>query len=114
MAQTATPLDTPTEQPFHMGDRIRKAREHVGMDRQTFAELIGVHRETLAKYEETGKAKKSALISVAWNTPIRLEWLESGALPWLKDPEGSTPNVRTTDYKAVVSDFAAYRTRKAS
>ena len=62
---------------------MRKAREYVGQDRQTFAETIGIHRDTLAKYEETGKAKRSTLISVAWATPVRLEWLESGALPWL-------------------------------
>lgn len=100
MAQTAHRTPAPAEQPFHMGDRIRKAREHVGMDRQTFAETIGIHRDTLAKYEETGRAKKSALISVAWNTPVRLEWLESGALPWLKeDDDAPTPatNLRTTD-----------------
>lgn len=114
MAQTAFPLTTPTEQPFHMGDRIRKAREHAGMDRQTFAEAIGIHRDTLAKYEETGRAKKSALISVAWNTDVRLEWLETGALPWLKTSDDTEPNLRTTDYHAVVSDLAAYRAGRAA
>lgn len=83
MAQTKK-HETQEAQPFHVGDRIRKARECVDQDRQTFAETIGIHRDTLAKYEETGKAKRSILISVAWNTPVRLEWLESGELPWLK------------------------------
>ena len=91
MAQTERKTSAPAEQPFHMGDRIRKAREHVGMDRQTFAESIGIHRDTLAKYEETGRAKKSALISIAWNTQVRLEWLEYGALPWLNDENAPTP-----------------------
>lgn len=87
MALTQRTHPAPPEQPFHMGDRIRKAREHVGQDRQTFAETIGIHRDTLAKYEETGKAKKATLISIAWNTPVRLEWLETGELPWLDAEE---------------------------
>lgn len=84
MGQTERITPAPVEQPFHLGDRIRKAREHAGYDRQTFAELVGIHRDTLAKYEETGRAKRSALISVAWNSRVRLEWLETGALPWLE------------------------------
>jgi DNA-binding XRE family transcriptional regulator len=84
------------EQPFHSGDRIRKARELTGMDRQTFAETIGIHRDTLAKYEETGKAKRSTLIIVAWATPARLEWLECGELPWLNvGPTGIEPMTST-------------------
>lgn len=59
MPETQTVEPTRDEQPFHLGDRIRKAREHVDMDRQTFAETVGIHRDTLAKYEETGKAKRS-------------------------------------------------------
>ena len=83
-------------QPFHMGDRIRKARELVNQDRQTFAETIGIHRDTLAKYEDTGKAKRSALISIAWSTPVRLEWLETGELPFLKvGPAGIEPTTST-------------------
>lgn len=94
--QKSQPL--PEEQPFHVGDRMRKARELVGADRQTFAETLGIHRDTLAKYEESGKAKRSVLISVAWNTPVRLEWLESGELPWLKvGPTGFEPMTSTVE-----------------
>ncbi|GAA3948257.1 helix-turn-helix transcriptional regulator [Microbacterium soli] len=85
------------ENPFHSGDRIRKAREHIGQDRQTFAATVGLHRDTLAKYEDGGKAKRSALISIAWATGTRLEWLEDGVLPWLATdapgPEVPTPAV---------------------
>lgn len=97
MAQTAHTQPAP-EQPFHMGDRIRKARELTGQDRQTFAETVGIHRDTLAKYEETGKAKRSALISIAWATPVRLEWLESGMLPWLKSDESPQVSVKTSHF----------------
>ena len=99
MAQTKR-TETLEAQPFHAGDRIRKAREYVEQDRQTFAETIGIHRDTLAKYEETGKAKRSALISVAWNTPVRLEWLERGELPWVKVGLGGLePMTSTVKYE---------------
>lgn len=94
MVQTERTAPAPAEQPFHMGDRIRKARELTGMDRQSFAEKVGIHRDTLAKYEETGRAKRSAIISIAWATPVELAWLETGAMPWLKgDDNGTDPRV---------------------
>lgn len=76
-------------QPFHVGDRIRKAREHIGQDRQTFAETVGIHRDTLAKYEETGKARRIALVSIGLASGVRLEWLETGMLPWLEVQGGT-------------------------
>lgn len=114
MSTTAQHHEPLQSQPFHAGDRIRKARELTGMDRQTFAEKVGIHRDTLAKYEETGKAKRSALISIAWATPVELGWLETGALPWLKS-EAPDPNMPPKDYKAAGSytDLAAYRARRA-
>lgn len=87
MALKKNATEPEPSQPFHTGDRVRKARELVGEDRLTFAETIGVHRETLARYEESGKVKRSVLIAIAWHTPVRLEWLETGELPWLKSEE---------------------------
>lgn len=85
MSTTATQReDRSSDQPFHLGDRIRKAREHIGQDRQTFAENVGIHRDTLAKYEESGRAKRPVLLAVAMATGVRQEWLETGELPWLK------------------------------
>ena len=116
MAKTAKHTPAPQyDQPFHAGDRIRKARELIGEDRQTFAETIGVHRDTLAKYEETGTAKRTALISIAWNTPVRLEWLETGELPWLKSdlPDSPRPviDVKNEGLGRIteVADLAAWR-----
>ena len=78
--------------PFHMGDRIRKARERTGMNRQDFAHAVGIHRETLAKYEDTGHGvKRPALLSIAMSSGVRQEWLETGELPWLKTEEGPHP-----------------------
>jgi hypothetical protein len=79
------------ENPFHTGDRIRKARELAGFgtSRKTeFADLLGVDRGSLAKYEDGGKVKRSVLISIAWNTPVNLDWLETGHGPVLKGGEG--------------------------
>ena len=84
--------ETGAADPFHMGDRIRKAREHTGMNRQEFAHAVGIHRETLAKYEDSGEnVKRPALLSIAMSSGVRLEWLESGKLPWLnEDPHSAT------------------------
>lgn len=78
--------ETGAADPFHMGDRIRKAREHTGMDRQEFAHAVGIHRETLSKYENTGHGvKRPAMLSIAMSSGVRLEWLETGELPWLNE-----------------------------
>lgn len=86
--------ETGAADPFHMGDRIRKARDHVGMNRQDFANAVGIHRATLGKYEDTGEGvKHPALLSIAVATGVRLKWLETGELPWLND-EPSAPDLR--------------------
>lgn len=86
------------QQPFHIGDRMRKARESAGFDRQRFAATVGIHRDTIMRNEEgRTKPKRSTLIAVAWATGVRLEWLESGQLPW------RDRNPRPSDYKSAVS-----------
>lgn len=80
------------EQPFHMGWRIRLAREYIGQDISTFAETIGVHRETLSKYETTGAVKPIVLRAIALSTGARLEWLQTGQLPWLREDAGRSVN----------------------
>lgn len=87
--------ETGAADPFHMGDRIRKAREHTGMDRQEFAHAVGIHRETLSKYETTGHGiKRPAMLSIAMSSGVRLEWLETGELPWLNDMPDNGPTRR--------------------
>jgi DNA-binding XRE family transcriptional regulator len=95
MAQTERTVYE-ADEPFHLGHRIRRAREAVNQDIQTFAETVGIHRDTLAKYEQTGVAKRAALISIAWATPARLEWLETGELPWRKPVSGPKHDVAGT------------------
>lgn len=39
---------------FTKGDRLRKARELTGLDQKAFAEAMGLHRDSVRKYESTG------------------------------------------------------------
>jgi DNA-binding XRE family transcriptional regulator len=94
------------EQPFHTGDRMRKARERTGMDIQTFAEKVGINRGTLAKYETTGAAKRTALIAVSMATGARLEWLQTGELPWLRDDADRRVNdLKPNDHGTITDIF---------
>ena len=84
---TMLPNDATDAAPFHMGDRIRKARELAGyMDLRSFATATELDRGALGRYEATGNVpRRSTLITIAWHTPVRLEWLETGKGPVLKD-----------------------------
>ena len=111
---TIQPHDAQDADLFHKGDRIRKARELAGFDDATsFASEVGIDRGALKRYEKTGKVpRRSTMIAIAWYTPVRLEWLETGHGPVFKDdddgggasewaPRGSNP--RPADYRGVVS-----------
>lgn len=79
---------------FTLGDRLRKARELTGLDRKQFAEHIGIHRDSIAKYE-TDRTRPRPPILAAWSmaTHVDLEWIRGGA----------GPNTDPSDYKAPVS-----------
>lgn len=83
---------------FTAGDRFRKAREITGLDRKQFAELIGLHRETVARCEADGT--KKALVLRAWAQATGVDEM------WLRDGE-SNPS----DYKATVSRVRAHASR---
>lgn len=87
---TMQPHEIHDAQPFHMGDRIRKAREFAGFrDVRAFSEATGLDRGSLGRYEATGKVpRRSALIAIAWHTPVRLEWLETGQGRVFKEDSG--------------------------
>lgn len=89
---------------FTMGDRLRKARELTGLDRKQFAETIGIHRDSVAKYEAEGCTRKPVLESWARHTHVRIEWLENGDAPQPSGPEGNLSrlgesNSRPSHYK---------------
>lgn len=67
---------------FDRGDRMRKAREHAGLELQAVAAALRVGRATLGKYERN-EVEPSRAIMIAWAyvTGVDLDWLEWG------DPE---------------------------
>jgi len=60
---------------FHNGDRLRKARELRGYDAKAFAEVIGISRTSLRKYEAADQAPKSVVMAYALATGIDLDEL---------------------------------------
>jgi transcriptional regulator with XRE-family HTH domain len=74
---------------FSMGDRLRKARELTGLEKQVFAEQIGIHRDSLTKYESDRQAPRPPVL-MAWAlaTGVDLEWLKTGAEEQTSGPTG--------------------------
>lgn len=67
---------------FSVRDRLRKARELTGLDRQDFAAEIDVSRNTVTNYE-MGHTTPKRLVLKAWalRTGVPLVWLETGIAP---------------------------------
>lgn len=63
-----------------VGDRLRKARELLGLDQGPFADLIGVSRGTVSNYERGTTERYKPIVMNAWaaQTGVPVEWLESG------------------------------------
>jgi transcriptional regulator with XRE-family HTH domain len=64
---------------FSFGDRLRKARELAGYDRTAIGEVLGIHRQTIARYE-SDLAKPSSSVVVVWSllTQVDLSWIQTG------------------------------------
>jgi transcriptional regulator with XRE-family HTH domain len=61
---------------FHLGDRLRKAREATGLDAKAFSAEIGVSRESLRKYEAgTTTPRRPVLVAVAMRTGFTVDQL---------------------------------------
>jgi transcriptional regulator with XRE-family HTH domain len=63
---------------FTRGDRLRKAREIMGLDRSQFADLIGIHRDSVARYEKGTKVRPIVLRAWSEVTGVDRAWLEHG------------------------------------
>lgn len=69
-----TDLDTPV---WTLGDRLRKAREHAGLNQQEMADALGVTRGTLAGYEhDVREPRRAVVVAVSQLTGVAVEWLE--------------------------------------
>lgn len=69
-----------------VGDRLRKAREHTGMDQAQFAEHAGLSRTGVSN-AEVGKSvpRRSTLRVWALASGVPLQWIETGKAP---SPDG--------------------------
>lgn len=63
-----------------VGDRLRKAREVLGLEQGPFAELIGVSRGTVSNYERGTTRAYKPIVMRAWAMAagVSLHWLETG------------------------------------
>lgn len=61
---------------FTIGDRLRKAREHAGMDQSQLAEATGISRASVVNYEK-GHTRPRAVVLKQWAlaTGVREDWL---------------------------------------
>lgn len=87
---------------FQVYDRLRKAREITGLDKETFAAQIHVSRNTVGSYESpTYKSKRQPVVLAAWalRSGVPMEWILSGDLP--PNPDDSDSMRRITDYKSI-------------
>jgi transcriptional regulator with XRE-family HTH domain len=62
-----------------LGERIREVRSRKGLNRYEFAAMLGIHPQTLFKYEKNIRTAKSDVIKkIAETFSISVEWLLSG------------------------------------
>lgn len=90
---------------FTVGDRLRKARELTGMDRNEFADRIGVSRNTIGNYESERVAPRRIVLN-AWAlaTGVPLAWLQTGETPRPVDPDGGSRLLPRLDSNQQPSD----------
>lgn len=63
-------------------DRLLKARKAAGMEQDELAQLTGLSRRSIGRYE-TGQSepRRSSLILISFATGVSLDWLETGKTP---------------------------------
>lgn len=90
---------------WHQGDYLRKARESAGMSQAELAEVTGMSRRTVVRYESgEGVLRRPQMIAWAMATGVSLEWLQTGKGPHLDGPGGGQrlprldSNQRPSDY----------------
>lgn len=67
------------EPQWTLGDRLRKAREHAGLQQAELADEIGIARRSLITYESDRTApKRPVLLAWAMRTGVDSRWLETG------------------------------------
>ena len=79
----------PTIPAWTLQDRLRKAREHVGLNQAELAEITGISGRSVSMYEKGHSApRRPQLLAWAMATGVPREWLETGECPpWDSNPE---------------------------
>lgn len=90
-----------------LSDRLKKVRDHLGLNQEEMANLVGMKRRGYQDTEQRGTAK-SEMIAKLVESGINANWLLSGQGEMLlgaqKAPE-STQNC-ASDYQPLVDEFA--------
>lgn len=95
-----------------IADRMRKSREHAGLDQGELAELIGIARNTVSNYERAQtEPRRPALIAWSMATGVPLAWLETGTAP---HPEGPAPDGEKLPRLDSNQEPAVYRSAQVS
>lgn len=73
-----------------LADRLRKAREQIGLDQTEFADRLGVSRSSVSNYERGTTAPRRIVLNAwAMATGVPIEWLRDGSTnPRPGDPDG--------------------------
>ena len=64
---------------FDRSDRLRKAREHAGLEQVELATAIGVSRNTVSAAERGANTPRRHVV-MAWAMAC-VEWIETGTVP---------------------------------
>jgi transcriptional regulator with XRE-family HTH domain len=73
---TTAPLEGATVPQWTVGDRLRKARLHAGLEQTELAREIGISRATISSYEaDKTTPSRPALLSWALRCGVPLGWL---------------------------------------
>jgi DNA-binding XRE family transcriptional regulator len=74
-----------------LADKLRKAREHAGLDQATLAHDLGIARQTVGNYEaERVTPRRSVLMAWALRTGVSLAWLTNDESPRQGGPGGGS------------------------
>lgn len=88
---THMPMPDPRIPRWSLGDYLRKAREHAGLEQAQLAVDLGISRNTVINYER-GKVSPRRAVIMAWamRTGVPVEWLEGSESPRPDGPDGGS------------------------
>lgn len=92
-----------------VADRIRKARETMGMGQSDLAAATGISRSTISNYEASATTpRRPQLVVIALATGVPVEWLQHGdmATPRPDGPAGAADECAIKDSNLEPTDLA--------